>query len=189
MAEAKENIVKLKNVRLAFPQLFEAKTVNGEGAPAYSASFIFGKDDKANIDAIQKATKAAAVGKWGAKADAMLKTLSASDKLPLHDGDNKAEYDGYEDNYFVSARSKIKPRVVDQKNEELTAADGLPYGGCFVNASVAIWPMDNQFGKRVCTTLRGVQFVRDGDAFSAGRPAGEDEFDEVEGDEGEEALA
>lgn len=32
--------VKLTNVRLAFPQLFEAKTVNGEGKPAFSATFL-----------------------------------------------------------------------------------------------------------------------------------------------------
>ena len=32
--------VKLNNVRLSFAQLFEAKTVNGEGKPAFSASFI-----------------------------------------------------------------------------------------------------------------------------------------------------
>ena len=30
--------LKLNNVRLAFPVLFEAKTVNGEGKPAFSAS-------------------------------------------------------------------------------------------------------------------------------------------------------
>jgi hypothetical protein len=28
--------LKLRNVRLAFPALFEAKTVNGEGDPAFS---------------------------------------------------------------------------------------------------------------------------------------------------------
>jgi hypothetical protein len=32
--------VKINNVRLAFPQLFEATTVNGEGKPAFSATFI-----------------------------------------------------------------------------------------------------------------------------------------------------
>ncbi|MBD0092018.1 ssDNA-binding protein, partial [Acinetobacter baumannii] len=32
--------IRLNNVRLAFPALFEAKTVNGEGDPAFSASFI-----------------------------------------------------------------------------------------------------------------------------------------------------
>ena len=32
--------IRLNNVRLAFPALFEAKTVNGEGDPAFSASFL-----------------------------------------------------------------------------------------------------------------------------------------------------
>ena len=34
----------IKDVRLAFPQLFEAKTVNGEGEPAFSAAFLIAKD-------------------------------------------------------------------------------------------------------------------------------------------------
>ncbi len=32
--------LKLNNVRLAFPALFEAKTVNGEGDPRFSAVFL-----------------------------------------------------------------------------------------------------------------------------------------------------
>ncbi len=32
--------LKLNNVRLAFPSLFEAKTVNGEGDPRFSAVFF-----------------------------------------------------------------------------------------------------------------------------------------------------
>ena len=36
--------IRLNNVRLAFPALFEAKTVNGEGDPAFSASFILASD-------------------------------------------------------------------------------------------------------------------------------------------------
>lgn len=32
--------LKLHNVRLAFPALFEAKTVNGEGDPRFSAVFL-----------------------------------------------------------------------------------------------------------------------------------------------------
>ena len=37
--------LKLNNVRLAFPVLFEAKTVNGEGKPAFSASFLMDPAD------------------------------------------------------------------------------------------------------------------------------------------------
>ena len=34
--------LKLNNVRLAFPALFEAKTVSGEGDPRFSAVFLMG---------------------------------------------------------------------------------------------------------------------------------------------------
>ncbi len=32
--------IKLNNVRLAFPALFEGKTVNGEGDPRFSDDFL-----------------------------------------------------------------------------------------------------------------------------------------------------
>lgn len=177
-----ETIVKLMNVRLAFPQLFVPKSVN-EGEPAYSASFIISKDQKDVIAAIEKATAVAAKAKWGEKAEAVLKKLKLANKLPLHDGDLKSEYDGYEGNLFVSARSKIKPRVVNRSAQLLNAEDGIPYAGCYVVASVSVWAQDNNFGQRINATLRGVQFMRDGDAFSGGKPAGEDEFDEISDEE------
>lgn len=41
------------------------------------------------------------------------------------------------------------------------------------------WAQDNKFGKRVNATLMGVQFFRDGDAFSGGGAASDDDFDDV----------
>ena len=40
--------------------------------------------------------------------------------------------------------------------------------------------MDNQYGKRINATLRGVQFVSDGEPFAGGQPADADEFDILE---------
>lgn len=181
-----ETIVKLKDVRLAFPNLFTPKAVNGEGEPAYSASFIIEKDQKDVISALEKAIEQVAKAKWGNKASTILAKLKAAEKVPLRDGDMKDSYDGFEGNYYVSARSKIKPRVVDRQAQLLNAEDGLPYAGCYVNGSVSLWAQDNNFGQRINATLRGVQFVRDGDAFTGGRPAGEDEFEEIADESGEE---
>jgi len=184
-----ETIVKLANVRLAFPQLHTPKAVNGEGEPAYSASFIISKDQKAVIAAVEKAMATVAKQKWGNKADAILTKLKAADKTCLRDGDMKDNYDGFEGNYYVSARSKVKPRCVGRDAALLSAEDGVPYAGCYVIGSVSIWAMDNNYGQRINATLRGVQFVRDGDAFSGGRPAGEDEFEEIESSDDAESLA
>lgn len=192
----------LRDVRLAFPQIWKATAPRGGGDLAFSASFILPPDHKQIIDPSQpnkKVTtatyletvifKAVAEAKWGTKAPAILKALKSADKLALHNGDTKAEYEGYEGNLFVSSRSKVRPTVFDQQRNELLESEGKPYSGCYVNASVEFWAQDNpDYGKRINAQLRGVQFLRDGDAFAGGgRPAEADEFDEIQApEEGEE---
>jgi hypothetical protein len=173
-------VVKLANVRLAFPALFTPKTVNGEGEPAFSAAFILDpKANAADIKALSQVIEKVAQEKWKDKAPAILKQMKAQDKLALHDGDSKAEYDGFPGNLYVSARSKARPLVIDRDKSALTEADGKPYAGCYVNASLDIWAQDNNYGKRVNASLRGVQFCKDGEAFAGGGVASEDEFDAV----------
>jgi hypothetical protein len=178
--------LKLSNVRLAFPQLFEAKTVNGEGEPAFSASFLLSTDHPA-VAELKKAMEQVGKEKWGAKWPAVKKEIEAKDRTALHDGDTKADYAGFPGHLFVSARNKTRPLVIDRDKTPLTQADGRPYAGCFVNASIELWCQDNNYGKRINASLRGVQFLRDGDAFAGGGAASDDEFDEIE--EGADADA
>lgn len=170
--------LKLNNVRLAFPVLFEAKTVNGEGKPAFSASFLIDPADP-QVKTLNAAIDQVANDKWGAKAAAILKQMRATDKVALHDGDLKSNYDGFPGNLYVSARSTTRPLVINNDKSPLTEQDGKPYAGCFVNASIELWAQDNNYGKRVNASLRGVQFLRDGDAFAGGGAASEDEFDDI----------
>jgi hypothetical protein len=116
---------------------------------------------------------------WGQKAKAILAQLRGQDKTCLHNGDLKAQYDGYAGMWYVSARSASKPLVIDRDKKILEEKDGRPYGGCYVNMSIDIWAQDNQYGKRINATLRGVQFVQDGDAFSGGPPATPEEFEDL----------
>lgn len=170
--------LKLNNVRLAFPVLFEPKTVNGDGKPAFSASLLIDPADP-QVKTLHAAIDQIAKEKWGAKADAILKQMRAQDKVALHDGDLKSNYDGFPGNLYVSARSATRPLVIDKDKAPLTEQDGKPYAGCFVNASIELWAQDNNYGKRVNASLRGVQFLRDGDAFAGGGAASEDEFDDI----------
>jgi hypothetical protein len=170
--------IKLNAVRLSFPQLFEAKTVNGEGKPAFSASFLIDPKDP-QVAVINNAINAVAAEKWGAKAEAMLKTIRAADKTCLHSGDLKSNYDGFEGMLYISARNAIKPLVVDTNRSPLTEQDGKPYAGCYVNVSLELWPQDNNYGKRINATLMGVQFYKDGESFVGGGVASEDDFDDL----------
>jgi len=171
--------VKLNNVRLSFAQLFEAKTVNGEGKPAFSASFLINPNDP-QIAVINAAIETVAKDKWGAKTEATLKVMRAADKTCLHSGDLKSNYDGFEGMMFISARNTLRPLVIDVDKSPLVAEDGKPYSGCFVNASIELWAQDNNYGKRINATLMGVQFFKDGESFSGGGVADADDFDVVD---------
>ena len=170
--------VHLKDVRISFANIFDAKQVNGQGDAKFSAAFIFGKDSPAKAE-VEKAIVAAATEKWAAKAGEVLKALKAADKLAMHDGDAKSDNDGYAGNFFVNASNKTRPLVIGPNREPLVAADGKPYSGCYVNAIVEIWPQDNQFGKRVNASLLGVQFLRDGERLSGGGVAAADDFEAI----------
>ena len=180
----------LKNVRLAFPNLFEATTVAGEGKPRYSATLLIPADHP-QIDEIRAAQSAIAYGKWGAKAAAIVRGLDKQDKLALHDGDTKSKYDGFPGNFFISAAAQenAAPTVIDRDRSPLSARSGRPYAGCMVNASIELWAQDNSYGQRVNAQLRGIQFYADGDSFSAGRPADADEFETVEEGAGADDFA
>ena len=171
--------LKLQNVRVAFLKCWKAETVNGEGDPAFSASFIL-PPNHPQVAEIEAALLACAKEKWGAKADAVFKQMKASDKLALHDGDTKAQYDGFEGNLFISSRSKTRPLTINRDKSPLAEEDGILYSGCYVNVSLELWAQDNNYGKRVNAQLGGIQFSRDGDAFSGGGSAAdEDDFDEL----------
>jgi hypothetical protein len=170
--------IKLNAVRLSFPQLFEAKTVNGEGKPAFSAAFLISPKDP-QIAMINTAISSVAAEKWGIKADAILKTIRAADKTCLHSGDLKSNYDGFEGMMYISARNPLKPSVVDTNRSPLVAEDGRPYAGCYVNAVLELWTQDNNYGKRVNATLMGVQFYKDGESFVGGGVADADDFDDL----------
>lgn len=180
----------LKNVRLAFPNLFEPTTVAGEGKPRYSATLVLDPEHPQLLE-IQAAQTAVATAKWGAKAAAIVKGLDKQDKLALHDGDTKVKYDGFAGNFFISAAAQenAAPTVIDSDKAPLSARSGRPYAGCFVNASIELWAQDNNYGQRVNAQLRGIQFYRDGDSFSAGRPADSDEFEDVAEGAGAEDFA
>lgn len=170
--------IQLKDVRLTFPQLFEAKQVNGQGDAKFSAAFLFPPNHPQKAE-VEKAIVEAATAKWGAKANDMLKQLKAADKLAVHDGDGKSDYDGYAGHLFINASNKVRPLVIDGNRSPLTASDGKPYSGCYVNAIIEFWAQDNQFGKRVNASLLGVQFWRDGERLAGGAVAAADDFEAI----------
>ena len=130
----------LKNVRLGFPNLFTPTTVGGEGEPRYSAMLIL-PPDHPQMAEIKAKMLAVAKDKWKDKGQAVYTQLEKTDKLALHDGDTKAQYDGVAGNFFISAAAQqsARPTVIDANKSPLTERDGKPYAGCYVNVSIDLW--------------------------------------------------
>ena len=161
--------IKLNNVRLSFPSLFRKAVFNGEETK-FEATFLLDKDTQADkIAEIDNAVQAMiAENLKGAK----LK----EDKICLKDGDD-IDYDGYKGCMSVKASNNKRPKVLDRDKTQLTEDDNRLYAGCYVNAVIELWTQNNQWGKRINANLLGVQFFKDGEPFSDGATASDDDFD------------
>lgn len=200
-------LILIKDVRITFPVLWNAKGVvdrkTGKMSdPAFSATFLLRKDHP-QLPQIIELMETVAKAKWtgidkqtGAPEwELVLSDLMATDRIVLHDG-NRKKYEGYAGHWYLSARNKMQPLVVgrdpfirdadgkpviDGVNGPLpnlvTEQSGIIYSGCYVNANVDIWAQDNSFGQRICASLKGVQFKRNGDAFVGGPPASPDQME------------
>lgn len=178
--------VKLEGVRLAFVNLDQPRSFTGtDGStsdPRFSLAAIFEHGSEA-AKKLAAAEVAVAKEKWGEKAGPIYKSLKASGKLALRDGDGKASYDGFEGNLYIQASSKVRPLVIDGNRAPIPPGVGTVYSGCYANLVLDVWAQDNQWGKRINCNALGVQFVKDGERFSQVATASEDDFEPVPGAE------
>lgn len=177
MAEDNKNVrVTLKDVRLSYPHLFKKQAFK-DGLPKFSAVFIIDpgtKQGKSNVKAMQDAIAVATKAGWPGK-----NPKFTPDKLCFRDGDeDRPETEGM---MTAHSSNQKRPAVFDRRKQPLTEYDGKPYGGCYVNAIITVYPSTEYKG--VFASLEGVQFLRDGDAFGA-PPLSEDAFEDL-GDEEE----
>lgn len=175
---AKKNVTLNLSGRLSFEHIFKPSAGPNGGEERFSAALILEGKNNPQLPKIRKAINDVAEARWGSRAKAELAKLQSQDRIFLRDGDNsdRAEYAGH---WYFNASNKTRPLVVDVDKTPLTEADGKPYSGCYVNMLIEVWAMQNEFGKRICASLKGVQFVRDGDAFTNKRPATVDDFEDV----------
>lgn len=166
--------IKVKNVRLSFPSLFQQATFGGESTGKYEATFILDKVDHADV-----------IEKINAECQRLmkeeLKSKIPSEKVCLKDGDDLGR-DELADKYSIKASTKKRPLVIDRDKTPLTDDDNKIYAGCYVNAIFSLWAQNNSYGKRINAQLEGVQFYGDGEPFGDGG-ASVDDFDMFDDDD------
>lgn len=194
--------------RAAFVRLDKPKQFNGQGDPRWECTFLIDPASKDGQEDIKKLLKAAAeLSKqaYGGIVPLELKRLAArfvtgakapaptekedGIEMAFFDG-SKKEYDGFDGMFVIPAHnSKMKPGVANRRGVTVAPGDDqYPYSGCYVVGSITLWAQNNSYGKRIGVNLRGVQFVRDGEAFGVADVKAEEEFTGLE-DEGDTATA
>ena len=181
------DIIKLKNVRLSFPQLFKMRSFREGQDPRFEATFLLDPSDKAHakiIKGVEAFGNAASDEQWPkGRPKKCIPCYGLAEDFDL-------DYDGYEGMYKIStsANAKNPVQVYDRGRQLLEVnANGIepniPYAGCYVNATITLWTQDNEYGSRINANLRLVQFAKDGDAFGAAAANAEEELDILDDDE------
>lgn len=159
---------KITNARLSFPSLFKKAVFNGVESK-YEATLLIHTEDsvvKLMQEHIAELIKEA-------------KIKVPADKICLKLGDSLAreECRGV---YSLKASASSRPTILNRDKTPLAEEDNVLYAGCYVDAIIDFWVMNNNYGKRVCSNLLGVRFVKDGVAFGTANGDVTQLFDDLE---------
>jgi hypothetical protein len=169
--------------RFSYAHVFtKFKFDDDQGEGQYSVTLLVPKTDKKAVAAINaaiaEATKDGIAKTWGNKKPANLKT-------PLRDGDTDNAKDAPElvGMYYMRARSKNQPGVVDKARQPITNESEF-YSGCYGYASVSLLSYDQAGNKGIGAYLNNVMKTKDGESLGGGSTPDEDFADlEVEEDD------
>ena len=169
----KENSTKVVTgvVRLSYANVWEPASINGS-KPKYSVSLIIPKDDKATVDAINRAVENAikdGAAKFGGKIPPR-----GSLKLPLRDGDTERDDEAYKGCYFVNANSTTAPQIVDRQVQPILDR-GEIYSGCYARVSVNFYAFNSNGNRGIACGLGNIQKIRDGEPLG-GKTSAADDF-------------
>lgn len=203
MSEEKKIVrgrLKLEGVRLSFADIWRPKGITrGDGTtspPKFSANFLIPKDGDLTgvvagkrmpiMEALKRAKIDAIAKKLGEEKAKALKIKASA--YAVKDGDEE-NYDGYANQWYVSASNSIQPKIIGRDKRRLSEADGVIYSGCYVNAVITLWYQpagvknDNPVPHAVYGSLEAIQFARDGESFGAPSVDIDEDFDDLTDDE------
>ena len=191
MAE-RQDVVVLKNVRLAFAKLWKAEAATADAKPKFGASLLLEPDTaeyKANVKACEAAVAYVSKKQWADKWERISGAIERKRKA-FRDGDGETNeegdtWDGFAGTMIVVAKNVKRPQILNRDKTPLAEEDGVVYSGCYVDAVVSFYTTSTkqQGGNGIFASLEIVRFRKDGDSFGAGKLAVDDYLDDLGDDE------
>lgn len=172
------DLIKLNDVKIAFPNIFQKKVwPNSEREAKYECIFLLDKEiHKKEIELINN----------------QIESLSDTNKLNksrikscIHDGDlhQREEYHAH---YTISAKSKDRFPIVNKDGKTPITPDENPfYGGCIVSAYINLYVYTKPMAG-VGANIKSIQFRKEGTPFNNFIQNIEGAFEPIEGEEGNE---
>ena len=198
MAISPKQVV-LRNVRIAFPELWEATAFKGDpnSKPRFSCTFLIEKGSD-NDKAVQAAIVRVTDEKFKNTAQTIRNKIKGNSGVCCYiDGDDCTKpdgtvYTGFEGRMSLRTNrpgNNGAPKVVTGRNIPARQGEpGAPYSGCYVNAIVEPFAYANNPKSGVSCGLVLVQFAKDGESFGGGSTAADDALEAVESEESEDDL-
>lgn len=176
----------IRNVRLAFPHIFEKHASVVNGPAKYRAVFIIDPrttQGKENLALIQQCREHCEKETFG-----RVITKYKEDRCCIVEGDTKTDkdgnvYDGFEDMMVLSCSSDDAPSVVDKDpNIALDKDDPYPYGGCYVDALIHFFCIKDpaKGGAGLFASMEVVQFRKHGQPFGKKKVNASEVMDTIE---------
>lgn len=156
--------------RLSYVHLMEKYVSPGDTEGKYSTAILIPKSETKTLEyiraAIDEAVRAGVKEKWGGKQPKKL-------DIPLRDGDDK-EDELYAGHYYLNAKCKTRPNVVDKLRNPITDEEEV-YSGMWAYLSVSFYPYAVSGNSGVACGLNNVMKYKDDDHLG-GRASAEADF-------------
>lgn len=173
---------KTPEFRVSYPNVFEPRKQMNSDEYKFELDMLFPKT--LDMTWLKKLCHAAQVKKWGPDKEKWPKKR----RMPLRDGDEKADAEGYKGHWYITAKSDKKPQIVDQKVQPITDPDEF-YGGCFAIAYIRAWAYNTNGNAGVSITLIHAQKTRKGERFGGEVKAVHEVFEELEFEDDEDETS
>lgn len=176
------------DVRFMWPYVFE-KRPNDDGEDKYETVIQIPYANKKAIalfeDAIDEAIARGYSGELSEKSTFKKGTKESALKLPLKDGDDKAD-DDYADLFegymYATARADRRPSVLDINGQQILDPEEM-YSGAIGAVSITVYPYNNR-SQGVGIQLNHIMKLDDGERIGGGGISAEDAFADYMGSDG-----
>jgi len=173
----------IKGIRMSYPHVskkYKGKNAGENAEPKYSLRSLMPKKTHAEAKELMKSEIERLIKES--------KLAIGKDNWCLKDGDRGVKPEEAGMYCFNSSEGRNRPIVRDAKAHTVTdpeEIDDIIVGGYWGNILCRLWVQNNDFGKKVNSSLIAIQFTKKDEQFGDGRVDDEDVFgDESGGEDG-----